>query len=266
MDSVDLEPRATRATRSPAIAWSLAAFVTGLVFLSILASDSNDVGWAGVALLGLVEGITEYLPVSSTGHLAAITELVWPGTTTESLDSYLIVIQAGAILAVLGLYWRRFKDIAVGLVSGGAGRRIALGLLVAFIPAALAGLVLGDVIKDRLFALVPIAAAWIAGGLVILWVEYRARLRGADPLETIELRRAGLIGLVQVLALWPGTSRSLATIVGGRLAGLSTAAAVEFSFLLGSVTLLAASVYEGAGNFDGIISDIRLGRHRSDWR
>lgn len=104
MDSVGLHLTATRATRSPAIAWSLAAFVAGLVLLSFLASDSNDVGWAGAALLGLVEGITEYLPVSSTGHLSAITELVWPGTTTESLDSYLIVIQAGAILAVFGLY------------------------------------------------------------------------------------------------------------------------------------------------------------------
>lgn len=236
------------------------AVLAGVVVLVMVDDPPGGVGWAGAALLGVVEGITEYLPVSSTGHLAVVADLRWSDageSLSRALDSYLIVIQAGAIVAVFGLYWRRFRDMIVGLFSAGDGRNLALAMIVAFIPAGLAGLFLGDLIKERLFGLVPIAWAWIVGGLVILWVE-RDRPLQADAVELEELTRgrALLIGIAQVLALWPGVSRSLVTILGGRAVGLTTRAAVEFSFLLGAATLLVASIYEGAGNLDSIVTDI----------
>lgn len=241
----------------------LAALVAVGVWLALVDAGPGEVGWSGAALLGLIEGITEYLPVSSTGHLAVAADLRWPGADAplrSALDSYLIVIQAGAIVAVFGLYWRRFRDMLTGLVAGGEGRHLAVAMVVAFIPSGLAGLLLADTIKERLFGLVPVAWAWLAGGALILWVERVRPLRDQRfDLGDLTLRRALLIGLAQILALWPGVSRSLVTILGGRAVGLTTRAAVEFSFLLGAATLLVASVYEGAGNLDSILADIGAG-------
>ncbi len=200
--------------------------------------------------LGVIEGITEYLPVSSTGHLTVATRLMGLDDTPKArraIDAYVVVIQLGAILAVLIVFWRRILDLLLGLVGKSeSGRRILTATVVAFVPAAVVGVVLGDAIKSRLFGPGPIAAAWIAGGILILFLTERlavARERGA-PLEEIDYRQALIIGIAQGAALWPGVSRSLVTIVAAVLVGLSLSAAVEFSFILGLATLGAATVYE----------------------
>jgi undecaprenyl-diphosphatase len=217
--------------------------------------------WWQAVILGIVEGLTEYLPVSSTGHLILTQRVL--GLPVDSVDqrqaanAYAICIQGGAILAVLGLYWPRVWQMLQGLAG-----KLGLGpgdpegfdlwrnIVVAFLPAAVIGLLFDDYIEQRLFGLWPIVAAWLGGGLVILGVSWWNRRRrhsqakGGIPLHQLSTRMALMIGLMQCVAMWPGTSRSLATILGGLLAGLSLAAAVEFSFLLGVVTLLAATVYK----------------------
>ena len=208
--------------------------------------------WWEAIVLGLVEGLTEYLPVSSTGHLV-LAQRALGIPEGEAANAYAICIQAGAILAVLGLYRGRVVQVCRGFTGGDAeGRRLGLCLLTAFLPAAAVGLLLDERIEELLFGLKPIVAAWMVGGLAILVVARWRRGREQAP-EGIELARLGLqgalmIGLAQCLALWPGTSRSLVTIVGGLLVGLSMAAAVEFSFLLGVLTLLAATAYKALGD------------------
>ena len=204
--------------------------------------------WWQAVVLGIVEGITEYLPVSSTGHLI-LAQRALGIADDEASRAYAICIQSGAILAVLGLDLARVRALVRGLVGRDAvGRRLAFHLLVAFVPAALIGVLCDDPIERLLFGLWPVIAAWLVGGVVILSVP---ALRRGRPLgEGLELDRmttrvAFLIGLAQCLALWPGTSRSLATIGAGLLLGLSGAAAVEFSLLLGLLTLLAATAYKG---------------------
>ena len=194
-------------------------------------------------LLGLVEGLTEYLPVSSTGHLL-LAERLLGLEGSEANHAFAIVIQAGAILAVLHACRPRVQQVLGGLVRAGEGRALLVNLVAAFVPAAIIGFLLDDWIEARLFGLWPIAMAWLVGGLVILGLP-RLRDGGARgaALETISLRQAALVGLAQTLAMAPGTSRSLATIAAALLAGLSAAAAVEFSFLLGVLTLGAASAY-----------------------
>jgi undecaprenyl-diphosphatase len=209
--------------------------------------------WWQAAILGVIEGITEFLPVSSTGHLLVAQELLGIGGTTAS-DAYSICIQAGAIVAVLGLYRARARQLALGAVGrDGAGARLLVSLALAFLPAAIVGLALKDVIKKYLFGPLPIVAAWGAGGIAILLVARSSWLRpdpdapADSPAATAldpSLRQALLIGIAQCLAMWPGTSRSLVTILAGVLVGLPLAAAVEFSFLLGVVTLGAATAYE----------------------
>lgn len=202
-------------------------------------------------LLGLVEGITEYLPVSSTGHLLVVSRLLGI-RESEAADAYAIVIQAGAIAAVLGLYRHRVGSMLRGIVGRHAEGRRLLGVLVAaFLPAALLGFLLGDAIKSRLFEVVPVAVAWIVGGLAILAFSRFGRT-GDRGIEQLTIRDGLVIGVAQALALWPGTSRSLVAILGGLLIGLSIVAAVEFSFLLGLVTLGAATAYE-ASQRGGII-------------
>jgi undecaprenyl-diphosphatase len=206
---------------------------------------------AGKAVvLGVVEGVTEYLPISSTGHLHVTERLLDVGTTKatkDAADTYAITIQAGAILAVLLLFRRRLTTMVNGALGRDeTGRRVLFGAAIAFVPAALVGVVFEKPIKDKLFGAGPIVAAWIVGGLVILALAPRLRelnARGA-PLETIVPRQALIIGVAQVLALWPGTSRSLVTILAALFVGLNMIAAVEFSFLLGFVTLAAATAYE----------------------
>ena len=195
-------------------------------------------------ILGLVEGLTEYLPVSSTGHLLVVQRLLGI-ESSEAANAYAIVIQAGAILAVLGLYRQRVAQMAFGVAGREpVGARIAVGLAAAFVPAAILGLTAEDAIEGYLFGPWPVAAAWAAGGIVILVTASRVKAAQGYRLEELTLRAAIIIGVAQCAALWPGVSSSLATILGGLGAGLSLAAAVEFSFLLGLITLGAATAYK----------------------
>lgn len=195
-------------------------------------------------ILGVVEGLTEYLPVSSTGHLLVVQRLIGI-EEGEAANAYAIVIQAGAIAAVLGLYRHRVRQMAHGLAGRDPdGARVAGALAVAFVPAAVLGLAASDAIEAHLFGPWPVILAWTAGGVLLLVLAPRIqRMRGGD-LESITWRVAIIVGVAQCAALWPGVSRSLATILGGLAAGLSLVAAVEFSFLLGLVTLGAATVYK----------------------
>lgn len=212
-------------------------------------------------ILGLVEGITEYLPISSTGHLILAAALLELNTTPESkhaVDTFTIVIQGGAILAVLGLYWPRVVQMLQGLAGRDpVGRRLFINLLIAFLPAAVLGVMLDDWIELHLFHPVPVLAALALGGVAMIVIGrwQRSFFRGdehADPadsrsyvdLEHLTWRRALLIGLLQCVAMWPGTSRSMMTIVGGMLVGLRPRQAAEFSFLLGLPTLGGACVYK----------------------
>lgn len=195
-------------------------------------------------ILGLVEGITEYLPVSSTGHLLIAQRLLGIAPS-EAANAFAIAIQAGAILAVLGIYRQRAGQMLQGLVGRDAnGLRLVICLIVAFLPAAVLGGLFDDAIERVLFGVWPIIIAWVVGGVVILvssrWVEGH---RSGRPLTDLAYGHALVIGLLQCLAMWPGTSRSLVTILGGLLVGLSLSAAVEFAFLLGLITLTAATGY-----------------------
>lgn len=203
------------------------------------------------AVLGVVEGLTEYLPVSSTGHLIITQYLLGLNSISKkAADAYAICIQAGAIIAVLFLYYGRIRQMLASVVKPDpVNRRLLLGIIVAFIPAAIIGFALKDrVIDQYLFGYWPVVAAWLVGGVVMLLIARQRRDISPDagrPLESLTLRGALFIGLLQCLSLWPGVSRSLTTIVAGALLGLSIPAAVEFSFLLGLVTLGAATLYEG---------------------
>lgn len=200
-------------------------------------------------ILGIVEGITEYLPISSTGHLI-LAERAMGIPHDTATDAFTICIQAGAILAVIALYWNRIIQMFLGLMGkSAAGLRLVLCLLVAFLPAAVLGLAFSKLIKKELFNLPMVSVAWFVGGVAILvvgaWAKKRPERQAGKEIEDLTLRGAFLIGLIQCLALWPGTSRSLVTIVGGLVVGLTTIAAVEFSFLLGLITLTAATAYDG---------------------
>lgn len=210
------------------------------------ARGSPGLTTGAAVLLGLVEGLTEWLPISSTGHLTVTQELL--GIEGDAANSYAIAIQAGAILAVLLLYRARFAAMLRGVRGQDpVGRRTLVAVIVACLPAVIVGLALEDVIKDRLFGPWPVVAAWFVGGLAILLVARRRRdlapTAGA-PLTTLDWRGALLIGLAQTLALWPGVSRSLVTILAATAVGLAVPAAVEFSFLLGFVILGGATLYE----------------------
>jgi undecaprenyl-diphosphatase len=198
------------------------------------------------ALLGLIEGLTEYLPVSSTGHLILAGHALH--LDGEGSKAFEIVIQLGAILAVLVHYRRLLADRLAGLVAGRAeSLRLALALLYGFLPAAVVGVLLRKAIKARLFGPVPVAGALIVGGVLMIAVEAVRRRRGEPGevgLDKVTPLRGLLIGVGQCFSLWPGASRSMCTIVAGQLTGLSTATAAEFSFLLALPTLGAATVYE----------------------
>lgn len=228
---------------------------------------------AQAALLGVVEGLTEYLPVSSTGHLILAShamglsrftdERAWFGRRLDAppaLETFEIVIQFGAILAVLGLYRRRVAQ----MVMGGLGRdreglRLAGLLTVAFLPAAVAGVLLHDTIAEHLFSPATVCLALAAGGVVMVLVERwppvrrRASREGLSVLE-ITFGQAFIIGLVQVSAMWPGTSRSMVTMVAAMVLGMSRLAAAEFSFLLALPTLGGATVFAAWRGWDGLVS------------
>ena len=197
------------------------------------------------ALLGVVEGLTEFLPVSSTGHLIVASSLL--GYTGEQAKTFEIVIQAGAILAVCWEFRVKLIQVASGLFSDAGARRFALNLVVAFLPAAALGFAFSKAIKAHLFAPIPVACAFVVGAFFILWAERRQRLRPATiRISTVDEMRwtdALKVGCAQAFALIPGTSRSGATIIGGMLFGLSRVAATEFSFFLAIPTLFAATAY-----------------------
>ena len=196
-------------------------------------------------VLGLVEGITEYLPVSSTGHLLIAQKLLKIAQDPVS-NAYAITIQSGAILAVLGLYRARIVTMINGVLGrDAAGLNVAVCLLAAFIPAAVLGVLFDDRIEQWLFGVKPIIAAWVVGGLLILALSaWTRRHREGLDLSQLGWRAAILIGLAQSVSMWPGTSRSLVTILGGLAVGLSLAAAVEFAFLLGLLTLTGATAFK----------------------
>ena len=210
------------------------------------------------AILGVVEGLTEYLPVSSTGHLLLAQKVMGigdsPGLTAaeakelnDAIDAYTVCIQAGAIIAVLGLYFRRVAQMISGLTGKDeAGRRLLVNIIVGFLPAAVIGLLCDKYIKAWLFGSWPVVTAWFVGGVLILAVHYWAKRRPRPnlTLEAMTWKMALVVGLMQCVAMWPGTSRSLVTIAGGLMSGLSLGAAVEFSFLLGLITLSAATAYD----------------------
>ena len=208
---------------------------------------AQELGFAEAVTLGVVEGVTEYLPISSTGHLILTERALGIGDTPEekaAADAYAMVIQFGAILAVVGLYWKRVKSMILGVLGRDRdGLRLAINLFLALLPAAAAGILVNDLIRKHLFGLWPVVSAWFAGGVAILLVERFSR-RGRDEGLDIAALTPGAafgIGCFQCLAMWPGVSRSLSTMLGGRVLGLNTRASVEFSFLLGGLTLTASA-------------------------
>lgn len=234
----------------------------------VVAEGSEDLlTWWQAAVLGVVEGITEYLPISSTGHLLVTSRLLGlpseeGSAGLEAVNTYAIAIQFGAILAVVGLFWRRFRSMILGLFGrDDDGRKLLVVLVIAFLPSALVGFLFDDVIEDALFGPWPVVVAWVIGGVVILVLERSGRIPdrgevaepGTDPLIDITVRQSLIIGLVQCLALWPGTSRSLTTILAALLVGVAVPAAVEFSFLLGFATLSAASLYKVVADGDTLV-------------
>jgi len=198
-------------------------------------------------VLGLVEGITEYLPVSSTGHLILASSLLGLDTPAQrdAMAAFEIVIQGGAILAVLGLYWSRVAQMLRGLVGRDpAGLRLLLQLGVAFVPAAVLGPILDHPIEEHLFHAGPVLAALAVGGLWMIWLDRRHAPDAGRPLESLTWQTALAIGACQCVAMWPGTSRSMMAIAGGVILGLRARDAAEFSFLLGVPTLGAACGYK----------------------
>jgi undecaprenyl-diphosphatase len=193
-------------------------------------------------ILGIVEGLTEFLPISSTGHLIVTQKIL--GIGGPFWEAFEVMIQLGAILAVVWLYWGKIWTTVVSLLSEPRSRHFAITLIVALIPALVLGFLFSGLIKTYLFSPLSVGITLILGGFVILWVESTHRQEIHHEPDELPLTTAGLIGLAQAVAMIPGTSRSGATIVGGRLLGLSRRAATEFSFFLAIPTMLAAFVHE----------------------
>lgn len=240
----------------PAVAVVAAALmISQLDAQSDPATDSSPGPRSGLSptqaiILGFVEGATEFLPISSTGHLLIVEHLLGmdgDAAQKQAADSLAIVIQAGAILAVLVLYYRRIGQMLQGIAGRSPeGLSLLVNLIVAFLPAAVIGLLFNRWIKEHLFGVMPVASALFVGGVLIVLQSVRSKTPDDQGKELPQLcwRAALFIGVMQCLAFWPGFSRSLATILGGRWARLKMMAAVEFSFLLGLVTLSAATAYE----------------------
>jgi undecaprenyl-diphosphatase len=205
---------------------------------------------AKAALMGIVEGLTEFLPISSTGHLILAGALL--GFDDEKAKVFDIAIQTGAIFAVVLVYWQKLKSTALGLSTQPQARALVRNVLIAFLPAVVLGLLFGKAIKAHLFTPEVVASTFILGGFIILWAERRqaaaddvqtgtfSRVQTVDDLSALDALK---VGLVQCLAMVPGTSRSGATIIGGMLLGLSRQAATDFSFFLAIPTLIGAGAY-----------------------
>ena len=197
------------------------------------------------AIMGIVEGLTEFLPISSTGHLILVGSLL--GFDDDKAKVFDIAIQTGAIFAVILVYWQKIRDTLIALPTDRQAQRFALNVFIAFVPAVVLGLLFGKAIKANLFTPVVVASTFIIGGFIILWAEKRqqnnpatARIQSVDAMGPMDALK---VGLVQCLAMIPGTSRSGATIIGGMLMGLSRQAATDFSFYLAIPTLIGAGVY-----------------------
>lgn len=207
-------------------------------------------------LLGILEGLTEFLPVSSTGHLILLGERL--GAESDAAKTLEIVIQLGAVLAVVLYYRATLLDLLKGLLRREAAAvRLTLALFIAFLPAAMVGLAFHKAIKEKLFSSGPVAGALIVGGFVMIGVElWRKRKddQGLEGVEHVTPKRALVIGIAQCFSLWPGASRAMSTIVGGQLTGLSTRTAADFSFLLAIPTLGAATVFDLLKNGDELLT------------
>ena len=197
------------------------------------------------AIMGIVEGLTEFLPISSTGHLILAGSLL--GFDDDKAKVFDIAIQTGAIFAVILVYWQKIRSTLIALPNEKQAQQFALNVLVAFIPAVVLGLLFGKAIKAHLFTPVVVASAFIIGGFIILWAERRqqrnpavTRIHTVEDMSTMDALK---VGLVQCLAMIPGTSRSGSTIIGGMLLGLSRKAAIDFSFYLAIPTLIGAGAY-----------------------
>ena len=194
------------------------------------------------AIMGVVEGLTEFLPISSTGHLILAGALL--GFDDAKAKVFDIAIQTGAIFAVILVYWQKIRATLVALPSQRQAQRFALNVLIGFVPAVVLGLLLGKAIKAHLFTPVVVASTFILGGFIILWAERRppsaTRIQEVDDMTPLDALK---VGLVQCLAMVPGTSRSGATIIGGMLLGLSRKAATDYSFFLAIPTLVGAGAY-----------------------
>jgi undecaprenyl-diphosphatase len=244
--------------------------------LATTTTTAHLLPWWKAAILGIVEGLTEYLPISSTGHLLVAARLLdlpsKKGTAAlDAVNTYVVAIQFGAILAVVGLFWRRFRQMVRGLFGqDDDGRHLLTVLVIAFLPSAIVGVALDKTIERVLFGPWPVVVAWIAGGIAILVLQRtglipsgthdpanRPRRRSDSPIS-ITYRQALIIGVVQCLSLWPGTSRSMVTILAALILGVSMSAAVEFSFLLGFATLTAATFYKLAKNGHGLVHEFGL--------
>lgn len=248
-------------------------------------TNSQGLSYWESTVLGIVEGLTEYLPVSSTGHLILADHWMDAGRkgtepgafelsrAKEARNAYLVVIQGGAILAVVLLYWRKLWSILMGLLGRDKeGLQLGLKVLVAFIPAAMLGPLLDDWIESRLFNPTAVATALFLGAIIMFWVEWRRKkaqqvasektkipLACEHDMAEMSYKGALFIGVMQCFAMWPGMSRSMMTIVGGYLAGLSAKAAAEFSFLLGLLTLSAASAYSLLKSWDVMVETLNPG-------
>lgn len=194
------------------------------------------------AIMGVVEGLTEFLPISSTGHLILAGALL--GMDDAKAKVFDIAIQTGAIFAVILVYWQKIRATLIALPRQRQAQRFALNVVIGFVPAVVLALIFGKLIKAHLFTPVVVASTFILGGLVILWAERRpataTRVYSVDDMTALDALK---VGLVQCLAMVPGTSRSGATIIGGMLLGLSRKAATDFSFFLAIPTLIGAGVY-----------------------
>lgn len=251
-----------------------------LVNSEVLGLDSNNteisdpklsepMGYGDALIYGLVEGITEFLPISSTGHLIIVSEFLSASNkaSEEALNAYLIVIQAGAILAVALIYRRQVFSMLLGILGfDPRGKRLALLIIVAFLPAALLGPLLDHKIEEFLFGLLPIAIALFIGALLMFWAEKRKQkadsvvnVDDGKMLDELTFFNALSIGFLQCFAMWPGTSRSMMTIVGGYLVGLKRKQAAEFSFLLGLLTLSAAAGYKLLTKWDVMYTQLSFG-------
>ena len=238
-----------------------------------MAPDENAslIGYGDAFIFGLVEGITEFLPISSTGHLILTKEWILGASEIkrveqDAINSYLIVIQVGAIFAVALLYSRRIVAVLMGFIGlDPVGKKLGINLLMAFVPAAVLGPLLDEWIESFLFGKVPVSVALILGAFLMLWAEKRKRRSdgyngdAGKKLEDLNIKDSLLVGLLQCVAMCPGTSRSMMTIVGGYLVGLTRRHAAEFSFLLGLITLTAAAAYKALTSGEALALYLNFG-------